>query len=86
MGWYYIPAPWEPIQHYHNERKNRSKAELALDDSFLREQWEKDSKKLCTICGEPIGYGSKAYASDTEKEGLDHAICVWKQAEERKGI
>lgn len=85
MGWYYIPEPSEPIEHTKSYKNARTKAEVELDDIFLREQWAKDAAKICCLCGEPIGYGSKVYSSDTVKDGLEHTLCVWKRAEEKKG-
>lgn len=85
MGYFIIPEYGEPVRHTKQQKENRSAAELELDDIFLREQWAKDAAKICCLCGEPIGYGSKVYSSDTVKDGLEHALCVWKQVDEKKG-
>jgi len=44
-----------------------------------------DAATLCAYCSEPIGYGNKFYDLTVEGENrMAHAVCVWKNEEERR--
>lgn len=86
MGWFEIPRPEDKIVHstgIKEEAKKRGKDWLKQHEQWLREQWATMAAKVCPLCSEPIGY-VKAYGSDHEKDGLQHAACLWKKNDEEQ--
>jgi len=75
MGWSILPLPG-------SKTRDGELAGPCIDPACghkLCELTRRQATSICPICGKPIGYDVKFY--QTKLDGVEHALCVWRQAE-----